>query len=146
MAHHNDRNRLGRILSRLDHRVPSCCHDDINLETHQLCRKLRIPINFSSVYRYSVAMFCPSMWPSSRRASRIPSARVDSRVASSCDRYPIRGTFFGCCAVATASATKSTKAITESPTNFRLWILDFRLSDQQKAKRIRDVLRICFSL
>ena len=24
--------------------VPSCCHDDINLETHQLGRKLREPI------------------------------------------------------------------------------------------------------
>ena len=41
MAHHNDGNRLGRILGRADHRVPSCCHDDIGLKTHQLGRKLR---------------------------------------------------------------------------------------------------------
>ena len=28
-------------------RVPSCYHDDINLETHQLGRKLRAPIRLS---------------------------------------------------------------------------------------------------
>ena len=43
-AHHNDGNRLGRILGRPDRMVPSCYHDDINLETHQLGRKLREPI------------------------------------------------------------------------------------------------------
>ena len=43
-AHHNDGNRLGRILGRLDRPLPSCYHDDINLETHQLGRKLREPI------------------------------------------------------------------------------------------------------
>ena len=42
---HNDGNRLGRILSRPDQPVPSCYHDDINLETHQLGRKLREPID-----------------------------------------------------------------------------------------------------
>ena len=44
MARHNDGNRLGRILGRLDRRLRSCYHDDINLETHQLGRKLREPI------------------------------------------------------------------------------------------------------
>ena len=43
-AHHNDGNRLGRILGRQDQRVPSYCHDDINFEPHQLSRKLRKPI------------------------------------------------------------------------------------------------------
>ena len=43
-AHHDDGNRLGRILGRPDPRVPSCYHDDINLETHQLGQKLREPI------------------------------------------------------------------------------------------------------
>ena len=43
-AHHNDGNRLGRILGRLDSPGPSCYHDDINLETHQLSRKLGEPI------------------------------------------------------------------------------------------------------
>src|SRR5215471_20230612 len=38
-----------------------------------------------------------------RRASRIPSARVDSVFGSVFDRYPIRGTFFGCCASALTS-------------------------------------------
>ena len=41
---HNDGNRLGRILGRLDPPVPSRYHDNINLETHQLGRKLRGPI------------------------------------------------------------------------------------------------------
>ena len=43
-AGHNDGNRLGRILDRLDIYGPSSYHDDINLETHQLDRKLREPI------------------------------------------------------------------------------------------------------
>ena len=41
---HNDGNRLGRILGRPDQYVPSCYHDDINLEMHQLGRQLRKPI------------------------------------------------------------------------------------------------------
>ena len=45
-ARHNNGNRLGRIHGRPDRRVPSCCHDDINLETHQLGRKLSEPIAF----------------------------------------------------------------------------------------------------
>jgi hypothetical protein len=45
-------------------------------------------------------------------------------------RNPIRGTLPGCCADATAPATTSTKAITESPNHFRFWIADFRLSER----------------
>jgi len=62
---------------------------------------------FPSAYRYSVAMFCPSMWPRSRSASRIPSARAEPLAASTGDRYPIRGTFFGCCARAGKGRAKS---------------------------------------
>jgi hypothetical protein len=47
------------------------------------------------------------MWPRSRRASRIPSARTDSLAASTVARYPIRGTFFGCCARAENGRAKS---------------------------------------
>jgi len=43
-AHHDDGNRLGRTHGRLDGYTPSCYHDDINLQTHQLGSKLRIPI------------------------------------------------------------------------------------------------------
>jgi hypothetical protein len=43
-ARHNDGNRLGRALGRPDQVVPSCNHDDIDLETRQLGRKLRKPI------------------------------------------------------------------------------------------------------
>jgi hypothetical protein len=33
------------ILGRPDRKSPSFYHDDINLETHQFGRKLRVPIN-----------------------------------------------------------------------------------------------------
>jgi hypothetical protein len=42
---HNDGNRLGRILGRPDRYGASSYHDDINLETHQLGRKLSEPID-----------------------------------------------------------------------------------------------------
>src|SRR6266576_6739399 len=42
----------------------------------------------------------------SRRASRSPAERADSRAGSLFDRYPIRGTFFGCCAWAELQSTK----------------------------------------
>ncbi len=45
MARHNDGNRLGCILGRLDRHVSCRYHDDINLQTHQLGRKLRGPID-----------------------------------------------------------------------------------------------------
>ena len=32
------------LAARTHDRIPSCYHDDINLETHQLGRKLREPI------------------------------------------------------------------------------------------------------
>ena len=43
-------------------------------------------------------MFCSSMYPSSRRASRIALERLDSEEGESDDRYPIRAIVFGCCA------------------------------------------------
>jgi hypothetical protein len=46
-AHHNDGNRLGRIFRRPDYVGPSCCHDGIDLKTHQLGRKLREPVKLS---------------------------------------------------------------------------------------------------
>ena len=44
MARHNDGNRLGCILGRLDRHVSCRYHDDINLQTHKLRRKPRLPI------------------------------------------------------------------------------------------------------
>ena len=52
MAHHNDRNRLGCINGCPDPYAASCYHDDINLETHQLSRMLRSPVEFT--FRISV--------------------------------------------------------------------------------------------
>ena len=43
-ARHNDGNRLGRIHGRPDRYIPSCYHDDINLQTHKFSRKLGEPI------------------------------------------------------------------------------------------------------
>src|SRR5262249_26483353 len=43
-ARHDDRNRLGRILGRSGQYDPSCYHDDIDVETHQLGSKLGSPI------------------------------------------------------------------------------------------------------
>src|SRR5262249_29233568 len=64
-------------------------------------------LGFPSAYRYSMAMFCLSMWPRSRSATRIASERADSLAASPDDIYPIRGTFFGCCASADEQSAKS---------------------------------------
>jgi hypothetical protein len=44
IASHNDGYCLSRILGRPDIRIPSCYHDDIDFETHQLSRKLWEPI------------------------------------------------------------------------------------------------------
>src|SRR5215470_19609403 len=59
-----------------------------------------------------MAMFCPSMYPSSRKATRIASERAESLAGSPDARYPTRGTFFDCCASAvtpTASNTTATR-------------------------------------
>jgi hypothetical protein len=45
-AHHNNGNRLGPFLCRLDRSEPCCDYDDIDLETHQFRQKLRGPIAF----------------------------------------------------------------------------------------------------
>src|SRR5678816_1172647 len=46
-AHHNDGNRLGRILGHPNPLVPSCYHDDVNRESHQFGCKLGSPIDLS---------------------------------------------------------------------------------------------------
>ena len=103
---------LVAFLAAWTHRVPSCYHDDINLETHQLGRKLRSPIALPlriSVLDGDVLSFYVAKLAQS---SRIASERVDSLAGSCDDRYPIRGTFFGCCAsamTATASITTATR-------------------------------------
>ena len=82
-------------------RAPSCYHDDVNLETHQLGRKLRAPIRLSlrisilggDVLSFYVATLAQSQ-PNCRRDAS------ESRAGLVVDRYPIRVTFFGCCASA----------------------------------------------
>ena len=106
-AHHNDRNRLGRIHGRPDQRVPSCYHDDIDLETHQLGRKLREPIELPlsiSVLDGDVLSFYVT-----KLAQSQPNClgTGGSLAESADDRYPIRGIFFGCCASADEQSAKS---------------------------------------
>src|SRR6185295_18876110 len=76
----------------------------------------------------------PFMWPRSRRASRIVSAREDSLAESRADRYPTSGTFFGCCASPLAPYIVSATTIANNPLHFgprgRFWIADFRLSER----------------
>jgi hypothetical protein len=63
-----------------------------------------------------------------RAEQRITSKWTNSLARSTGERYPIGGIFFGCCASITATATTSTKAMTESPSHFRFRIADFGLS------------------
>ena len=49
--------------------------------------------NFPSAYRYSMTMFFPSTYPSSRRPWRKASMRVGETEGEVGLRYPIRGTF-----------------------------------------------------
>src|SRR5262245_47893260 len=48
----------------------------------------------------------PTMKPPMAKARKLSTARAESVAASAFDRYPIRGTFFGCCA-STVTATAS---------------------------------------
>src|SRR6266508_5947440 len=91
-------------------------------------------------------MFFPSTYPSSCKPWRNASVRVDSEDDERADRYPIRGTFFGCWAVATAPHIANVIPRATIPTNFRFWILDFRLSDRELEDCIQILSCICFSL
>src|SRR5215510_414291 len=52
--------------------------------------------NLPSADLYSITMFFPSTYPRSRRPCQNASRK--SGFVEPDDRYPIRGTFFGCCA------------------------------------------------
>src|SRR5262249_7840558 len=65
-----------------------------------------------SEYLYSMTMFFPSSYPSSRNPCQNPSTRFAKAEAEKGLRNPIRGTFFSCCASAitpTASCTTTTR-------------------------------------
>ena len=78
--------------------MSSCYQDDIDLETHQLGRKIRRPIGLPlpiSVLGGDVLSFYVATLAQSQPNS---SERADSLAALPDDRYPIREIFFGCCA------------------------------------------------
>src|SRR5215471_7746693 len=101
---------------------------------------------FCSANRYSMVIFFPSIHPSLLSSCRKVSMRTALPEALLESRKPMRGTFPGCCALATAPVTTSTKAIIESPNHFRFWIFDFRLPDKESRNRIQDRSIMFFSL
>ena len=66
--------------------------------------------SFPSAYRYSIAMFFPSTYVSSRRPCRKASVRSEMEERETPDRYPIRGIFVGCCASAGGAVVSKTVA------------------------------------
>src|SRR5262245_46486302 len=62
---------------------------------------------FPSAYRHSMTMLFPSTYPRSRRPCRNASLRAGLVVGKLATRYPIRGTFVGCCAAADAQSARS---------------------------------------
>src|SRR5215813_2439549 len=70
-----------------------------------------------SACRYSMTMFFPSTYPSSRRPSWNASVRGASAEGKPPLRYPIRGIFVGCCASAGEQKAKS-KALSTTPAIF----------------------------
>ena len=103
--------------------VPSCYHDDINLETHQLGRKLREPIELPlriSVLDGDVLSFYVAKLAQSQ-PNCLGTGGLTSWIGA--DRYPIRGTFFGCCASSHArTAEQRATAMSKEPDPF--WIFD----------------------
>ena len=88
-------------------RVPSCYHDDINLETHQLGRKLREPIALTlrvSVLDGDVLSFYVATLAQSQPNS-LGTGGITSCVATPIDILSA-GTFFGRCASATEAKRK----------------------------------------
>ena len=69
---------------------------------------------FSSACRYSMTMFLPSSYPSSRRPCRNASVRAATAEGEVVFRYPIRGIFVGCCASAIPTHPISVAMITVS--------------------------------
>ena len=83
-----------------------------------------------SADRRSMAIFFPSIKPSSRRPSRRAISRSDVCPAGPWLTRTNRGIFFDCCASTTAPQITIPKAITENHNHFRFWIADFGLSER----------------
>ena len=128
-----------------------CDHDQINLETNQLRRKLTLGgHSFSSANRYSMLIFFPSIHPSLLSSCRNASTRTAIPEAVLGSRKPMRKTFPACCASANEQSAKSialsAKATARSLTNFRFSILRpssgrvlyCRLSDQESKTRRKE--------
>src|SRR5262249_4217427 len=83
----------------------------------------------------------------SRRASRIAAERKDSLAGLSVDRYPIRGTFFGCCA-STIGAVDSRAAVTRQTIIFVFIVATspYRITLSALAKTLGGIVKpICFA-
>ena len=69
--------------------------------------------------RYSMTIFFPSTYPSSRNPSRNASTRVATTDADAVPRKAIRGIFVGCWAAAILTHPKTKTRITTTPAHFR---------------------------
>ena len=89
-GHHNDGNRLGRILGRLDRSSPSCDHDDIDFKTHQVGNKLGNPLDLPIAVSV-LDRRCFALLHSRARAEPSEMLRLGSITrAASPDRYHTR--------------------------------------------------------
>ena len=86
-----------------------CDHDQINLKTNQLRRKLRQALSFCSANRYSMVIFFPSIHPSLLSSCRNASTRAALPEAVLASRKPMRKIFPVCCA--SADGTESGRKI-----------------------------------
>ena len=77
-----------------------CDHDQIDLKTNQVRRKLRQALSFCSANRYSMAIFFPSIHPSLLSSCRNASKRTALPEAVLESRKPMRKIFPVCCASA----------------------------------------------
>jgi hypothetical protein len=85
---------LDHFIRPLEHAVRNC---QTNL-FYQLGGKLREAIEPPLAISVLNGDVLPFYVAKLRKASRMASERLDSLAGSRGDRYPIRGTFFGCCA------------------------------------------------
>ena len=111
--------------------------DNIHVETRQFSRKLSWRRKFPSAYRYSIVMFFPSTYPSSRRPCRNAPMRNAMAAEEAPARYPMRGIFPGCCAWAIPATAISitTTRIDSAAAFFILYLVREFISTNTETKK-----------
>ena len=126
--------------------VPSCYHDDINLETHQLGRKLREPIALPlciSVFDGDVLSFYVA------KLAQSQSNCLGTGGLTSCDRSSIDTLSAGLSSAAAPwpqpQRQRAQKAMIKAQAILRFSILDFRLSECEPKNRFSNACCLIFS-